>query len=173
MKRWHWLICIGLCLLLPVSLIRPVNTLQIIEPGSGGILLALPVQPGSTWKITYIHSWYRVPQEEVYRLGPGGQMILEEMHFGSYSAALYYDENPAQGYTREDGWWKIKNINRPISQFRFKVGYTTDCTLVSGDRVIPFTSLAPPGHSLIFTVKKMTYGKYICSTVLERFWEKF
>jgi len=161
MKRCYWLICIGLGLLLAGFLARPVSTLQVIDPGSGKILFISQLQPGNTWKIRYIHSWYRVPQEEIYRLSSRGQMFLWEMHFGSYQAALYYDENPPQGFTREGDWWKIENINRPISQFRFKVGYTTDCTLLTGGRIIPFASLAPPGHSLMFTVNKIPYGRYL------------
>lgn len=95
-------------------------------------------------------------------------MVLEEMSFGSYPAALYYSEDPPQGFIQEDSCWKIKNINQPISQFRFKVGYTTNCYLMMKGEKVYLTSLAPPGESLIFTVEKVCYGKYLLFRLLRK-----
>jgi hypothetical protein len=143
-------------------------TLNIIQGDRGRNLLALPISPGDTWQIHYIHSLYRVPQEEIYRLSSKGEMILEEMRFGSYAAALYYNENPVQGFIQEGRWWKIEEIHHPLSHFHFKVGYTTDCRLLAQGKSIPFDSLAPPGTSLTFRVKKNGYGRVLISWLFGR-----
>lgn len=116
---------------------------------------------GDTWQISYTHSWFRVPQEECYEANESGQMILKEMRFGSYSAALYYNESPEQGITLEDGIYKILNINLPMDHFYFKVGYTTNCCLHIRDKVIPFVSLVPPGHSLEICIQKLNRLEYL------------
>ena len=168
MKRLRGAILLIVFSLLGAACFLPVLTLQVFRGDSGHPLLALRLLPGEKWEIRYLHSWYRVPQHEIYRIGTQGEMILEEMNFGSYPAALYYEENPRQGFIQEGGWWKIRNIHQPLPSFRFKVGYTTNCRLVIGGKSIPFSSLAPPGASLIFKVQKIPCGEYLLFHLLKK-----
>jgi hypothetical protein len=106
-----------------------------------------------------------VGQEEIYQVDRRGRMVLQEVRFASYPAAMYYDEDPPQGLIREDGWLKIKNIERPVAFVRFKVGYTTDCYLMMKDRKIYLKSLASEGESLVFTVDRVSPLEYFCAAV--------
>jgi len=148
-----------------ISAAVPLYSLNISH-GSGENLIALPLSPGDQWAIHFTHSWYRAPQNEIYRLDGQGNMLLVEVNFGSYPAALYYNENPPQGFVREDGWWKIKRIDQFLDHVRFKVGYTTDCRLIMKGKQLHFTSLASSGESLIFTVGKASLSQYLYSLVV-------
>jgi hypothetical protein len=142
----------------------PFYTLKISRD-SGENLVSLPISPGDRWAIHFTHSWYRVPQNEIYRLDRQGGMVLTEVNFGSYPAALYYNENPPQGFVREDDCWKIKSIDRSLAQVRFKVGYTTNCRLIMKGEQMLFTSLARSGESLVFTVGRVSVTKYLYAMV--------
>ena len=131
--------------------------------------MELPVFPGEQWGIHFTHSLYRVAQEEIYQVDRHGGVVLKEVNFASYPAALYYSENPPQGFVREDGCWKIKNIDSPVSIVRFKVGYTTDCYLMIKGIKIYFKTLADGGESLVFTVRRASLVKYLYSAVLLKF----
>jgi hypothetical protein len=136
-----------------------------ISRDSGENLVALPVSPGDRWAIHFTHSWYRVPQNEIYRLDRQGGMVLTEVNFGSYPAALYYNENPSQGFVQEGNCWKIKSIDRSLAQVRFKVGYTTNCRLIMKEEQLHFTSLARGGESLVFTVRRASVSKYLYALI--------
>lgn len=140
-----------------------------VRDREGKVVLEIPVSHGETWSISYIHSWFRVPQEEIYGADTYGQMVLKEMRFGSYSAALYYNEAPPQGFTLDNGVWKICNINASLERLYFKVGYTTNCCLHIQGKDILFTSLASPGCSLEFRLQKLTWIDYFGRRLLDEF----
>jgi hypothetical protein len=153
---------LGLAAVFPVSVLR-------VEEGAGGenLVAMFLLHPGDRWEIGYTHSWYRVPQKEVYRWEPAGGMLLQEMYFGTYPAALYYCENPTPGITRGGGGWRIENLDREVREVRFKVGYTTDCYLMIHGRKIPFLSLAPAGQTLSFAAEKAPYARYVGFRILQ------
>jgi hypothetical protein len=166
MQKKYGFAVISLCCLSLLSLSwLSVYVLEVVAQDSGKRLISR-ISPSDRWEITYTHSWYRVPQRELYVLGGDGEMVLEEVNFGSYPAALYYDENPAGGHVREDGLWKIKNLHTVVPSLNFKVGYTTDCGLHIKGKRVAFTELAPAGTTLTFTIRKLTILQYLWSVDL-------
>jgi hypothetical protein len=108
------------------------GSLMVIELGerNGGEEIArFRVEEATTLRLSYIHSLYRTPQEEVYTV-QGGSLMLREMHFGNLEAAGYYEPRPAGTLYRERNLWKVK-MSSPVSfpVVRMRVPFTGPLTL--------------------------------------------
>jgi hypothetical protein len=98
------MLCISLVsLLLAVVSELHVYTLWVKEAPEGRELAAIHVRQGDLIKVEYVHSMYQVKQSEVFSIGRDSRFHLEKVTFGSYAAALYYDAEPSQGFTFEEG----------------------------------------------------------------------
>jgi len=164
-RLWFFTVLAAIILLAATPYASPFSRLHVVHGSNGNGLAEWPLSAGERWGIHFTHSWYRVAQEEIYRVDRRGRMVLHEVKFASYPAAMYYDENPPQGLIREDGWLKIKDIERPVAFVRFKVGYTTDCYLMVKDRRIYFKSLAAEGESLVFAVDRVSPLEFFYAAV--------
>jgi len=104
----------------------PVSALQV-RAGSEGSTLVLvqPIADREKVVIGFVHSLYRVVQEESY-IHVDGHLRLVEVFFGSFDALNYYD--PLEVYPREamgDGY-KIA-INPPFDlEVNFAMGHSTE-----------------------------------------------
>jgi len=69
----------------------PVTILQV-EAGqeTGFIRLALSLSPGQKVTLGFVHSLYKVVQEERYVI-QDGKLRLSSVYFGSFDALTYYD----------------------------------------------------------------------------------
>jgi|GEM_PF-5697762 hypothetical protein len=69
----------------------PVPLLQVrTGPPDSRLSLALPLSPGQRIAVGFVHSLYRVVQEERYVLRDG-DLQLASVFFGSFDALNYYD----------------------------------------------------------------------------------
>jgi hypothetical protein len=103
------------------------SSLMVIELGGrngGGKIVRFRVEEAATLCLSYIHSLYRTPQEEVYTI-QDESLILREMHFGNLEAAGYYDPHPDGDLYREGNLWKVK-MSPPVSfpVLRMRVPFT-------------------------------------------------
>jgi hypothetical protein len=114
----------------------PGTTLSIKEGITGRELDVIPVESGSPLEVEYIHSMYGVPQREIFSIGRGLLFRLEQVTFGSLSAALYYDSDPPSGPVFQENVWIIKADGKQYPSLRYRVGTSTGHTLkIRGKRV--------------------------------------
>lgn len=107
------------CLDCPGQVIE--NDLLFVEIQSGDNKEAtrLQIREGSTLILSYIHSLYRTPQEEVYTIVKA-TLHLTEVRFGNLEAGFYYDPNPPGGFQQEKGFW-INKLPCPIQFAEIKI----------------------------------------------------
>lgn len=130
--------------LIAVYLSWPVSTLQVRTGSEGEVLKqVLPLAHGDKVVIGFVHSLYKVVQEESYLL-LDGQLRLVEVFFGSFDALNYYD--PFEVYPRKamrDGY--EVSINPPLDlPVSFAIGHSTGFWIKIGqaqplrlDRIMP------------------------------------
>ena len=144
--------------LVVIYLSWPVSTLQVRTGSEGDVLnLVLPLAQGGKVVIGFVHSLYKVVQEESYLL-VDGKLRLVEVFFGSFDALNYYD--PFEVYQREairDGYKVSINpsLYLPVS---FATGHSTDFWIKVGqtsllrlDRITSQTDY--------FSLKMVTYPR--------------
>ncbi|MDI6754488.1 MAG: DUF1850 domain-containing protein [Thermodesulfobacteriota bacterium] len=92
-------------------------------------VLHMGVREGSTLTLSYFHSLYRTPQEEIYSVLTEN-LLLQEIHFGNLEAAGYYNPNPPGGIRLEGGLWKIK-LSPPghFSAIQMRIPFTAPLSL--------------------------------------------
>jgi hypothetical protein len=65
------------------------------------VLHAWNINEGDLIELKFIHSLYKVPQSEKFYIS-NFKMVLFEVIFGSYDAALYYNEDPSGGIKKRN-----------------------------------------------------------------------
>jgi hypothetical protein len=103
---------------------RSFMVIELWGRNGGEETVRFRVEEAAILCLSYIHSLYHTPQEEVYTI-QGESLILREMHFGNLEAAGYYDPNPAGDLYREGNLWKVKMLP-PLSfpVVRMRVPFT-------------------------------------------------
>jgi hypothetical protein len=115
------------------------------EKKLGSILLSA----GDRFEVQYIHSIYGVKQSETYRITPEGRFNLEKVTFGSMAAALYYDPDPGEKLTYQDGLWVLPGGGKEFSVLRYRVSPETGHVLITRDQRIDLSAEASgPGMSV-------------------------
>lgn len=121
-------ICLGL-----VYLSWPVATLQVWSgPQNGNLELALSLPPEGVVTIGFMHSLYKVVQEERYVLRDG-KLGLSSVYFGSLDALNYYD--PLELLPRKETLGGYQVIINPPSLLpvHFAIAHSTAMWLQVGD----------------------------------------
>lgn len=126
----------------------PVAQLRL-EPNNapGRVVVAQVLHSGETVGLGFVHSFYRVPQEERYVFA-AGHLRLTTVFFGSHDALDYYD--PFSIYPRKKvpgGGYEV--AIRPPAEFpiNFAMGHQTNMWLRLGcERKISLTELMPHGN---------------------------
>jgi len=123
---------VSLCLI-GVYLSWPVTTLEVQTGPDGDVLtLALAIPPHSGVTLGFVHSLYKVVQEERYVIGEGG-LRLSSIYFGSFDALNYYDPLELLPRRKVSGGYEvIINPPRPMP-VRFATAHSTAMWLKLGD----------------------------------------
>lgn len=96
-----------------------VEGIAVTEPRGNPVLL-LPLRPGETFTIRFIHSIDGLPVEDTYRLGPTG-LVQTQTRLLSFGAGMGHIEG--DGTAEWDGpWTVITGMARPIGTLRLRVG---------------------------------------------------
>ena len=142
----------GLCvsfitLLLVIIAELPVYTLRVREAPEGRELATIHVSQGDLLRVEYVHSMYKVKQNEIFSIGHDSRFYLEKVTFGSYAAALYYDAEPLQGFTFEDGLWTVKGGGKSYLVLKYRVNPSTEHVLNVGNQTLELSAnpLSPGG----------------------------
>ncbi len=101
----------------------------VIETFQGTPLIEIPVRPGETFSIHYIHSVDISPVYEVFSVDAKRGIVLQESCMRMFGAG--FDPWQAHGkIVEEGGWEKMVNLNVPLGRFLLRVGApTVDHTL--------------------------------------------
>lgn len=130
--------CLGLGYLL-----WPVATLQVRSgPQNGNLKLAVPLSSDCGVTVGFIHSLYKVVQEERYVLR-GGKLQLSSVYFGSHDALNYYDPLELLPRKETQGGYQVI-INPPgLLPVDFAIAHSTAMWLQVGqDPPIPLERFA-------------------------------
>jgi hypothetical protein len=130
-------------------------SLHIAASGGKKELGAVPLSAGDRFAVQYIHSIYGVKQREIYRITPEGRFDLEKVTFGSMAAALYYDPDPKEKLTYQDGRWVVPGGGQEFSVLKYRVSPETGHVLITRDRRIDLSAKARgPGMLVQISVEK-------------------
>lgn len=101
-----------LCLCV-VYLIWPITTLEVRSGLNNGVLkLSLSLSPGHDVTLGFVHSLYKVVQEERYVVKEGS-LQLSSVFFGSFDALNYYDPLEILPRKKIQGGYEV-TLNPPI-----------------------------------------------------------
>ena len=129
-----------------IYLAWPVAVLQVRSASAPDQpVLAVVLSANDAVGIGFIHSFYKVPQEERYIL-QGDRLRLSTVFFGSHDALDYYD--PLSTYPRRKVAGGYEVAVRPPAEFpiNFAMGHQTDIWLRLGStRKINLNKLMPQG----------------------------
>ena len=123
------------------------------------------LHPGDTVGLGFIHSFYRVPQEERY-VFTAGHLKLTNVFFGSHDALDYYDPLSIYAQKKVPGGYEV--AVRPPAEFpiNFAMGHQTDMWLrLSSERKISLTKLMP--HENGFHIR-VVYRPRLVAEMTER-----
>lgn len=96
-----------------------VEGIAVTEPRGNPVLL-LPLRPGETFTIRFIHSIDGLPVEDTYRIAPTG-LVQTQTRLLSFGAGMGHIEG--DGTAEWDGpWTVITGMTRPIGILRLRVG---------------------------------------------------
>ena len=131
----------------------PVAVLQVRSACSPDqCVLSVVLTGNEAVGIGFIHSYYKVPQEERYLL-QGGRLRLATVFFGSHDALDYYD--PLSTYPRRKVKGGYEVAVRPPADLpiNFAMGHQTDIWLRLGStRKIYLNKLMPQGDGFCIRV---------------------
>lgn len=125
MKIYNSLISI----LLIFSLNSSLYTLLIREVTEGRNIASISVSQEDLVKIEYNHSMYNVKQKEIYSIGSNSKFYLKNVEFGSYAAAIYYNDRLCGKIEFNNGIWKVKGSGESYSILKFWVSLNSHHTL--------------------------------------------
>ncbi|MDR5709386.1 MAG: DUF1850 domain-containing protein [Armatimonadota bacterium] len=121
-----------------------------LPPGRSGtsqILLCLRESP--FFELRYVHSVERTPVVETYRI-QGGRLVLVGMRFRSVGWGL-----PSEGYVRQNGWFVVSGLHRPLGALRLRVMRLNRYLLVAERQTLPLLSLAGEGGVLVLSAGRV------------------
>lgn len=146
----------GLILLLVGLLLSPASVLVVrLETGElaaffpaflwGGLSLTEP-----RFSLSYVHSLYDQPAEEIFRLERGGGFSLAAIRSQSLAVLEYYDLGPAHSLpgTR---LWEINVTGQAVAELSILADRTGQRTLHWAGRVIPLHRFGEGAHLTLKT----------------------
>ncbi len=115
----------------------------VVQTLSGTPLLTVPVRPGDTFTLSYIHSVDISPVYEVFSVDGKKGIILQRSCMRMFGAG--FDPWQAHGkIVEEGGWEKMVDLNVPLGKFLLRVGApTVDHTLTIEGMKIYLSRMIP------------------------------
>lgn len=120
----------------------PMPWLVIEDFKVGEKLLTIPLTWRDRFEICYTHSVDRQPICEIFKVRWGKGIVLHEMFFRMFGAGMGHWKG--HGYVvNEEGWTKIKEIDKPLGKFLLRIGTRgVDHILSAGGENINLTEMA-------------------------------
>ncbi|WP_176717328.1 DUF1850 domain-containing protein [Vulcanibacillus modesticaldus] len=122
-----------------------------------------PVSIGSVFKIRFIHSIHLTPVEEFYSVSEDMNIVLNELHFDTYSVGMPSELNEGEQIELKDGKIIIKNMRRVFPYIDLRVGQViANHSLTINEQTIKLSDITPPGTWVRIQINKLS--------ILELFW---
>ena len=131
-----------------VKAIHPL--LLIIENGNGSNLISIPIEPGESFTIRYIHSVDISPVYEVFYADEKKGIMIKETYFKMFGAGMGHW--PGRGtIVQQNGWTFIKDMNIAIGEFYLRIGApSVDHTLLIKGQEIRLSRMIPGSRVRIY-----------------------
>jgi hypothetical protein len=124
--------------------------LLIIENGNGSSLISIPIEPGESFTIRYIHSVDISPVYEVFYADEKKGIVIKETYFKMFGAGMGHW--PGRGsIVEQSGWTFIKDMNIAIGEFYLRIGApSVDHTLLIKGQEIQLSRMIPGSRVRIY-----------------------
>ena len=133
---------------------QPGTDLVLRNSQSGQIYGTYPVEEGSRFSVTFIHSVNKSPVTDIYEVRNGTDIYVVETDYYDFGAGVQTELNP--GETLEygpDGSMEIKNIDKLLPNLIYVVGTVSDHTLAISGAEISLRDLCGRNSSVRFTIE--------------------
>jgi len=152
-KRYFiFLICLGLIIIL---FIPQYYYLELKCVDNNEIVFLNRIEPRDIFILEYIHSVALTPVTEIFQVDKEHQIILIETNFLDHGAGLPYTPFEQEVFLREEGKFKIKNMQRimPVPIY-YRVGESSDNCFYFKEDKIELSSLLGEKLLTIKIIKK-------------------
>lgn len=134
-----------------------------VRDTDGTLLLTAPLPHGAEFGIRFIHSVARSPVEEWF-CAKDGNIALSRTIYKDFGAGLPHEALEGQRMVFADGHMEISGYTLLLPRLDVRVGRVAQHELLlpavaSGPfRIVPFSTLAPPGAALTFLLEYDPWG---------------
>lgn len=111
-----------------------------VEAG-GGPVAAFPVTEGEEVRLTFRHSLYGSPVEEVFRVAAEGFRLVR-LRYGEERLVEFYGH---EGARREGGWWVVETGGPARGTLVLRASPESQVRVTVGPRRVPLGEGAEPG----------------------------
>jgi len=126
--------------------------LRVSSVKKAEFLFCARMAEGEEFVLSFTHSVNKRPVFDTLRV-EGNQLLIVMSRFDSFGAGM-----PEGSQVGENGWLEW-NVNRPVPEVTFFVGWVANHSLRLKGREIPLAGLAEPGTLLSLRVQKVSrYG---------------
>lgn len=129
----------------------------ILDGQTNHLLFHQPVHSGQSFEIQYIHSIHLTPVNEFYQINDDLNIVLNEVHFDTYSVGMPSDLSEGETLELKNGKMMIKNMQRIMPSIDLRIGQViANHQLKMNGQLIPFSSIAKPGSWVHIEVRKLS-----------------
>lgn len=139
-----------------------IPVLMIRQAPDGPIVFQSPVDEGSRFSLSYIHSIHRTPVEELFVINENRQIVLDAMIFESYGVGMPSSLEGNETFRMADGKMQIEHIDRTLPAFDLRIGQViAGHKLRLGEQEIPLSKLSKPGSAVRFEIGRLHVWEYV------------
>lgn len=121
-----------------------LTPLSIVVKTESGTCLTLPVKPGETFSLRFIHSVHKTPVWENFIVKDTDTLLLTSTEYQSYGVGM--PSLPSEGvFTQLGDRFSLSNLNRQFRQIPVRVGPEAQLTLVYHEQEYPVYEYFAPG----------------------------
>lgn len=139
-----------------LALLWPRQTRLVLEePDSGQLYACFPVEEGSRFSITFIHSVNKTPLTDVYEIRQGEIYVTETKYYG-FGAGVQTELGEGQTLRYDDdGGMIVSGFNQKMTGMIYVVGMVSDHVLGIGGAEYSLTALCGKGAAVKFVCKEV------------------
>ncbi len=134
--------------------------LVVLDGETNKMLYHIPVRIEEQFIIHYIHSIHLTPVDEIYHVNANMQIVVDEVHFDTYSVGMPSELNAGETIELKDGKIMIKNMNRSLPYIDLRIGQViANHQLIIKNQTIQMSDIAPPGSWIRLKMVKLNIFK--------------
>ena len=118
-------------------------------------LLALPVEEGDIFSVTFVHSVNNTPVTDYYEIRGEDFYVVQTKYYG-FGAGVQTEIGPGQQLTyTDDGAMLVSGFNQKMTGMIYVVGMVSDHTLELNGSKYSLRNICARGTSVRFTLKRL------------------